>query len=66
MPTEVLGFQDKEMRNEQYRKWKAEGSKGITRYSTHQGNDPHIVWVVTRREPDAVESIEKKEVKDGN
>lgn len=57
MPTESLGFSDKDMRDEQYRRWKAEGSHGVTMYSTHQGNDPRIVYVVTRREPDAIEQV---------
>ena len=52
MATEVVGFLDKELRDEQARKWKAEGSEGISTHSTHEGNDPKIVWVVTRREPD--------------
>ena len=51
MSTEVLGFAEKEMRDEQARRWKSEGSKGVATYSTHEGNDPKIIWVVTRSEP---------------
>ena len=43
---ETLGFTTREMRDEQYRRLKDEGKKGVCRYTTHQGNDPAIVWVV--------------------
>ena len=36
MSTEVLGFAEKEMRDEQARRWKSEGSKGVATYSTHE------------------------------
>jgi hypothetical protein len=51
MATETLGFNDRDMRDTQYRRWKAEGSFGLARYSTHQGNDPQIIYVVSRAEP---------------
>lgn len=54
MPTETLGFSTKEMRDEQYRRWKDEGNKGVVKYTTHTGNDPAIIWVVARTEPPAV------------
>lgn len=54
MPTETLGFNSREMRDEQYRRWKAEGSRGCVKYTTHTGNDPAIIWVVARTEPPAV------------
>ena len=53
MPTEVLGFAEKEMRDEQKRRWVSEDSKGVATYSTHEGNDPKIIWVVTRSEPES-------------
>jgi hypothetical protein len=31
--------------------WKAEGSEGLARYTTHINNDPKMVYVVTRRIP---------------
>ena len=59
MSTEVLGFTEKEMRDEQARRWKSEGSKGVATYSTHEGNDPKIIWVVTRSEPTVPENSSK-------
>jgi hypothetical protein len=60
MSTEVLGFAEKEMRDEQKRRWVSEGSKGVATYSTHEGNDPKIIWVVTRSEPKVPENSSKK------
>lgn len=48
MATETLGFHNREQRDELYNTWKSEGVKGITRYTTHDGNNPQIIWVVTR------------------
>ena len=43
---ETLGFTTREMRDEQYRRLKAEGQKGVCKFSTHEGNDPQIIYVV--------------------
>ena len=51
MATETLGFTVKHERDDLYTKWKNEGSKGLAKYSSHQGNDPAIIWVVSRTEP---------------
>lgn len=70
MATETLGFTDKHMRDDQYTKWKKDGSKGLAKYSSHQGNKPAIIWVVSRTEPieTAVKpvSIEPVEFRDGH
>ena len=70
MATETLGFTDKHMRDDQYTKWKNEGSKGLVKYTSHQGNEPAIIWVVARTEPieTAVKpvSIEPVEFRDGH
>lgn len=66
MATEVLGFTTREMRDFQYDAWRREGSKGLICYTTYQGNDPAIVWVVTRSEPvQKVDSSDKKGQPDG-
>ena len=41
-----------------YAEWKAEGSEGLARYTTHINNDPKIVYVVARRIPMATPSTE--------
>jgi hypothetical protein len=51
MTTETLGFTDKAARDEQYRRWSEEKSKGVNKLTTHQGNDPSIIYVVNRSEP---------------
>lgn len=62
---EMLGFAEKEMRDEQYRRFKAQGYRGLGRHSTHHsptGRDektgkflvnPSLVYVLTYCEPDA-------------
>lgn len=60
MATEVLGFTARDDREEQFRKWTQERSRGLSRFTTHQGNDPLIIWCVSRTEP-----IETKEGKNG-
>lgn len=51
MATEKLGFHSTELRNEAIRKLREAGKKGIAKYSTHEGNDPRIIYVVTWDEP---------------
>lgn len=51
MATEKLGFTDREAREAKIRELRAEGRKGIAKYSTHEGNDPRILYVVTWDEP---------------
>ena len=41
-----------------YAEWKAEGSEGLARYTTHINNDPKIVYVVARRIPMVTPSTE--------
>jgi len=55
MATEILGFTNREMRDEQYDAWKAEGSAGMGKHTTHIDNRPAIVYCVTRYVPAAVE-----------
>jgi len=59
MATESLGFTERAARDYQYEKWKQEGSKGLARTTDHQGNDPQIIWVVSRTEPPAIPAPEK-------
>jgi hypothetical protein len=59
---ETFGFKnDRAAREELYNEWKAEGSEGLARYTTHlqdaEGKfDPAIVYAVTRRIPDPMPS----------
>ena len=54
---ETVGFvretaaEAREAREALYADWKAEGSEGLARYTTHINNDPKMVYVVTRRIP---------------
>ena len=67
MATEILGFTTKETRDEQYRQWTEDGSQGVVKYTTHEGNNPAIIWVVARTEPIAtvVRKVDKKIDKKG-
>jgi hypothetical protein len=68
LATETLGFLSKEMRDEQYRRWKSDGSRGVTKYSTHSDDNKRreIIYVVTRSEPMSIvtqpENSEKKDL----
>lgn len=42
--TERLGFTDREMRDKEYRRLKAEGKKHVMRYTTHE---KHLVRVMS-------------------
>jgi len=61
---ETFGFKkDRAAREELYNEWKAEGSEGLARYTTHlqdaEGKfDPAIVYAVTRRIPDPTPTAE--------
>ena len=61
---ETFGFKnDRAAREELYNEWKAEGSEGLARYTTHlqdaEGKfDPAIVYAVTRRIPDPMPTAE--------
>ena len=55
MAIETLGFTTREAREEQYKAWKLEDSKGLGRHTTHVDNKPQIIYVVTRYVPAAVE-----------
>jgi hypothetical protein len=53
MPTEKIGYTTREDRDAQIQKLKAAGRKHVNKYTTHEGNDPQILYVVTWQEPEA-------------
>jgi hypothetical protein len=55
MATETVGFMTREAREGRYKEWKAEGSTGLGRHTTHIDADSAIVYVLTRFVPAAVE-----------
>jgi hypothetical protein len=44
-------FTDKDARTEKIRQLKEAGMNGICKFTTHEGNDPRIIYVVTWNEP---------------
>lgn len=50
MATEKLGFTNREDRDAKVRALKTEGRKHVNKYSTHDGNNPQILYVVTWEE----------------
>lgn len=59
MATEKLGFTDREAREAKIRELKAESRKHIHKYSTHEGNEPRILYVVAWDEPSITVAQEK-------
>ena len=58
--TETLGYTNREMRDDKWREVKAAGEKGVCRHSTHEGNNPQIIYVVTWSTPKPVTVAEGK------
>lgn len=53
MATNALGFTERERRDSEYQRLKAEGKKGVGKYTTHEGNSPQIIYVVSYVEESA-------------
>ena len=60
MATEQIGFTTREMRDIEYAALKSEGHKGVCRHTTHEGNSPQIIYVVTWSTPKPVTVTEGK------
>ena len=58
--TETLGYTNREMRDDKWRELKAAGEKGVCRHTTHEGNSPQIIYVVTWSTPKPVTVAEGK------
>ena len=51
LETQRANYTDREARDEHARRLKEAGTKHIIKFSTHDGNDPKIIYVVTWAEP---------------
>lgn len=59
MATEKLGFTNREDRDAKIRQLRAAGLRHINKYTTHEGKDPRIIYVLTWDEPPVTVAQEK-------
>ena len=59
MALEKLGYLHREDRDAKVRQLRLEGRRHIAQYSTHEGNDPKIIYVVVWDEPSQTVAEEK-------
>lgn len=51
LETQRANFTDRAARDEKYRNLKTLGMRHVTKFTTHDGNNPAIIYVVTWAEP---------------
>lgn len=60
LETQRANYTDREARDEHVKRLKSAGIKGVGKHTTHDGNDPKIIYVVTWAEPASLTVAEGK------